>query len=826
MQPALLRVLFTALFHHLIRGNPCEASEFNLDGDYLVGGLFPLHNLRKPFGEIRPVAVKCEMDSFSLPGYQMFQVMRFAVEEINNSTTLLPNVTLGYQLFDHCSDAHNFPAILQFFSHNSSIKAREDFKHHLPKVIGFTGPFSSTESITLAPLFMMDLIPMVNYGAGSSILSNKPKYPSFVRTIPSNKGQIELIIHIIQHFGWNWVAFIGSKTAYSENGFQLFFDLIQNTGICLAYQELLADTSQLNAVKVFQNIDMLNIKVIVLFIEQLSAEDIIASAIRLNFHNKVWIASDAWAMNQVLPKLQDIQTIGTVIGVTPTVVTLPGFNEFIYQSRHRSDSVHTAEGYCNQVCDNCSSVSPEDVINENPTYSFPIYSAVYTMAMALHNALQCNNSGCDKSRTVYPYMLLQEIKSLHFLLNQRNMSYDENLDPSVHFSIMFWDMNYTPAMIKKIGTYHSHLYTNFTIDDKQIDWNGGGSVPFSNCSVECKPGYVREQDGLQKCCFVCVKCPSDQYSNHTADLYSCFACDEDEWSEPGSTSCQKRSVEYLHFSEVLPILLLLSASSLMVLSLAVAVLFAIHRSTPVVRSAGGSMCFLMLGCLAASAISVFFYVGEPSALSCAFQNWTFVLFYTVCLSCLSVRSFQIICVFKMAAYLPKAHALWVKYSGQWLVVAGVSLLQLLLCGIWMATDRAIPERNTTSFKDRVLLICSIRYLIAPMFCAFFMFILSGLCFCFSYMGTDLPKNYNEARAITFSMLLFCLSWAIYITASMVSHSKYVLVIQAVVELSCLYGIMFSYFIPKSFIIVFQPLKNTQEYFQAAIQSYTQTISRM
>ena len=120
---------------------------------------------------------------------------------------------------------------------------------------------------------------------------------------------------------------------------------------------------------------------------------------------RVWIASDAWAMNQVLPKLRDIQIIGTVIGVTPTVANLPGFNEFIYQSRHRSDSVHTAEGYCNQVCDNCSSVSPEDVINENPTYSFPIYSAVYTMATALHNALQCNNSGCDKSRTVYPYMV-------------------------------------------------------------------------------------------------------------------------------------------------------------------------------------------------------------------------------------------------------------------------------------------------------------------------------------------------------------------------------------------------------------------------------------
>ena len=113
-----------------------------------------------------------------------------------------------------------------------------------------------------------------------------------------------------------------------------------------------------------------------------------------------------------------------------------------------------------------------------------------------------------------------------------------------------------------------------------------------------------------------------------------------------------------------------------------------------------------------------------------------------------------------------------------------------------------------------------------MFCAFFMFILSGLCFCFSYMGTDLPKNYNEARAITFSMLLFCLSWAIFYTAEFMSYSTSAQVVKIVVELSSLYGIMLSYFIPKSFIIVFQPLKNTQEYFQAAIQSYTQTISRM
>ena len=87
--------------------------------------------------------------------------MRFAVEEINNSTVLLPNVTLGYQLFHHCSDAHSFPAVLQLLSINGSVKPRQVYYNYLPKVIGLIGAFSSHESITLAPLLMTDLVPMV-----------------------------------------------------------------------------------------------------------------------------------------------------------------------------------------------------------------------------------------------------------------------------------------------------------------------------------------------------------------------------------------------------------------------------------------------------------------------------------------------------------------------------------------------------------------------------------------------------------------------------------------------------------------------------------------
>ncbi|XP_062393594.1 taste receptor type 1 member 1-like [Sardina pilchardus] len=745
--------------------------------------------------------------------------MKFAVEQINNSSTVLPNVTLGYHIFDHCTDAHNFPDILQLFSVNGSVK----LSHYQSQVIGFIGAFTSTETINLAPMFMMDLIPMVSYGATSSTLSDKVTYPSLIRTMPSNKSQIELIIHIIKHFGWNWVAFLSSKSEYSENGFRLFVELIKNTGICLGYQELLTDKSELNTT--FHKIDTLKINVIILFIGSVFAEKTITTAVQLGVHNKVWIASDSWSMNNYLLTLQGITTIGTIIGVTPTVVPLPGFDEFIYKSRHRGNSVHSTEVFCNQACDNCSSVSPEDIINENPVLSFPIYSAAYTMAMALHNVLQCNYSGCNYSGTVYPYMLLQEVKRLQFHLNDFLISFDKNLDLHASYSILFWATGNHSVKIHQIGTYSSYPESNLTIYDTRLRWHGSGGVPFSNCSAECKPGHVRQKNGLRQCCFICVKCPSNHYANHTANLYSCLKCGKYEWSEAGSTSCQTRYVEYLHFSDGYSIVLMVSASSFLLLCVGVTVLFAVHRSTPVVRSAGGSMCFLMLGCLAASAISVFFYFSELSTFSCIFKDLLYDFFYTVCLACLFVRSFQIICIFKMAAHLPKAHAWWVKHSGQWLVVAALSLLQLLLCTVSMATSPPLPVEDA-SFKDQIVLQCSTNNIVISSLPIGLMLILSGLCFCFSYMGTDLPKNYNEAKAITFSMLLFCLSWAIFITADLLSHTKYVQVVKIVVELGCLYGIMFSFFIPKSFIIVFQPVRNTQEYFQASIQSYTQTRSRM
>jgi len=250
----------------------------------------------------------------------------------------------------------------------------------------------------------------VNYGASSYALSNKLKYPAFVRTSPSNKNLIEMIIHIIQWFGWNWVAFLGSQDEYSSDGLKLFNTYIRNTGICLAYQESLSLNA--NYSLTLQKIDMLKINVIVVFALPQYASKVIKTAIANNIHDKVWIASQAWAMNQQLPREPGIGKIGTIIGITERLLTLPGFNEFVNIDRRSTDVTHDEESdiqskskTCNQVCDNCTLWTAEEIINENPTFSFDIYAAIYTIAHALHKVLQCDMNGCRKNTVVKPYMV-------------------------------------------------------------------------------------------------------------------------------------------------------------------------------------------------------------------------------------------------------------------------------------------------------------------------------------------------------------------------------------------------------------------------------------
>ena len=260
------------------------------------------------------------------------------------------------------------------------------------------------------------------------------------------------------------------------------------------------------------------------------------------------------------------------------------------------------------------------------------------------------------------------------------------------------------------------------------------------------------------------------------------------------------------------------------LTLAMSVLFAINYNTPVVRSAGGPMCFLILGCLSLCSLSVFFYFDKPTTSFCILKILPFLLFYTVCLACFVVRSFQIVCIFKMAAKFPKLHSWWMKYHGQWLVITVAFVTQALILVIGYAFDTPKPYNETVWYPDKIILGCDINL---KVYSGSVVLLLSlcSLCFIFSYMGKDLPKNYNEAKAITFCLFLLIVTWIIFATVYILYRGKHIPTLKAGAVLSSIYSFLLFYFFPKCYIIMFESYKNTQQYFQGLIQNYTKTLSQ-
>ncbi|XP_070695673.1 taste receptor type 1 member 1-like [Pempheris klunzingeri] len=814
----LLRTLLHALAQCTVL-----ASEFHLGGDYLLGGLFDIHHATGPVYGDRPGFIECSSQSFILSSYRRFQLMRFTVEEINNSSNLLPNVSLGYEIFDHCSDTQNFPGVLKLLSVDGSVRPWTDTElwtqGNLSKVIAVVGTYTSTETRTAAPLFMMNLIPMVSYGAASSVFSRKQGFPSFLRTVHPNKDIIEVIVHIVQHFKWRWVAFLNIDDDYGNDGRDLFMKMIKDTKICLAYTKGLNFNT--NYSTIFKPIQAQKIRIIIVFAAEWTAEALIESAIRLNITDKVWIAGDAWSLNKKLPKKEGIKNVGTVLGVSESRETIPGFNDFIYSSKSQTHCENAEQNmFCNQVC-NCSSLTADDILTADPSFSFPVYSAVYAIAHALHNALQCGAGRCNENITVYPHMVLAELKKSNFTLLNRSIEFDENGDP-MHgsYSIVFWNHS---GDAQEVGSYHFRPSSKFLIDDSKIQWYTKQGVPTSLCSQECSTGQAKRQDGIHKCCFDCEICPNGTYVNITEDN-NCIPCKETEWSEEGSTSCSLRVVEYVSFTDSGAILIMVGAWVLVGLTLAVSVLFAINYNTPVVRSAGGPMCFLILGCLSLSSLSVFFHFDKPTISFCILQLLPFLLFYTVCIACFVVRSFQIVYIFKVAAEFPKLHSWLMKYHGQWLVITVAFVTQVLLLAIGYSYAPPRPYNDTLSYPDKTILGCDINLKALSGSVVLFL-LLCSLCFIFSYMGKDLPKNYNEAKAITFCLLLLLLTWVIFATIYILYRGKYISTLKALAVLSSLYSFLLFYFLPKCYIIIFQSFKNTQQYFQGLIQNYTKTIGQ-
>ncbi|NXK85500.1 TS1R1 protein, partial [Formicarius rufipectus] len=707
------------------------------------------------------------------------------------------------------------------------------FQHYEPQAVAVIGPDSTQLALTTAAILGVFLVPEISYEASVEMLSLKRLYPSFLRTIPSDRQQVKSIFLLLQHFGWTWVVLLGSDNTYGRAGLDALHKLLTASDVCVAYRGTIPTNSDASNPELHNLVRILThvrVNVTVIFSNSRSVRPFFEVVVQSNITGMVWVGSEDWSLSQTVWQVPGIQTTGSVIGITvekPESAMLEHFETWKMMKEGTvakcagsteagGDSGGSAWLDCTPRYASCSSLAAASNMYDAQAF-FNVYSAVYAVAHGLHNLLGCASGACSKG-TIYPWQLLQKIRQVNFTLYKSQVSFDASGDIHKGYDIIMWNWSSQSWAFDVIGTFRVNP-DRMNIDPGKVLWHtkDGQQAPTSVCSEACQPGEMRLQQSRHRCCFSCVACPLGTFLNRS-DPYSCQACGQDEWAPVGSETCFNRTVEFLSWSEPLSWVLLTLTVLLMLLMAALAVLFALNASTPVVKSAGGKMCFFMLGSLACSCSSLFCYFGEPTRAACLLRLPLFGISFTMFLSCVATRSFQILCIFKLNARCPVLYEVWLRRQGPVLFVAANTAAQAILCLIAEATSPSVPLRDYGAHPDRVVLECApsaasgatIAYTV----------LLSVGCFALSYAGTDLPAGYNEAKSLTVSLLLHLGCSAAVLCSQGALRGRAEAAAKALGVLGTLWALLSGYFMPRAFVILLRPQQNTTEHFQMAIQAYT------
>ncbi|XP_066566407.1 extracellular calcium-sensing receptor-like [Amia ocellicauda] len=774
--------------------------------------------------------------------------MVFAIEEINNSTEILPDVSLGFKIYDACgSTTLGIRAAMALMNgQEDTIESDQSCNKSqtVPAIIGQTG---SSPTIGIATTVGPFHIPVVSHFATCACLSDRNKFPTFFRTIPSDYHQSRALAQLVKHFGWTWVGAIRSDNDYGNSGMDTFIKTAHQEGICIEYSEAIYRTfSHRKFVEIVNIIKKSSSKVIVAFASYIDMEFLVKELLIQNVTGFQWVGSESWITNRYLSSKDGYKILGGAIGFAVKNAEISGLKDFLL-SVHPSGAPGDAR--FKRLWENafkCTLTAQEnDATNITCTgkekelnneyrdvsdLSLPmnVYKAVYAVAHSLQALLVCKNSQgtfnekkCTK-KMIEPLQVLQYLKTINFTTrNGERVFFDENGDPAARYALVNWQLNKEGiTTFEVIGLYDASLPEGQQIVMNNVStlWsNSQHKVPKSVCSESCLPGTRKAiVKGKPICCFDCIPCAEGEVSNTTDSSY-CSKCPVEFSSNQQRNQCILKIIEYLTFGEIMGILLVIFSLTGACLSLITALIFYKYRGTPIVRANNSELSFLLLFSLTLCFLCSLTFIGQPSEWSCMLRHTAFGITFVLCISCVLGKTIVVLMAFR--ATLPGNNIMkWFGPTQQRLSVLAFTLIQVLLCVLWLTISPPFPQKNTKYYKEKIILECDVGSAVGFYAVLGYIGFLSAMCFVLAFLARNLPDNFNEAKFITFSMLIFCAVWITFIPAYISSPGKFTVAVEIFAILASSFGLLFCIFTPKCYIILWKPENNTKKNVMGKIPS--------
>ncbi|XP_072895166.1 extracellular calcium-sensing receptor-like [Hemitrygon akajei] len=773
------------------------------DGDIILGGIFTMHLDRNHDSNTftsTPKSTACK--SFDFESFRLAQTMIFAIEEINQNKNLLPEITLGYQIHDDCSSPSiaSKAALALINGEEESVEYSECTGSS--NVAAIVGCGVSTNSIVTARTVGYFGIPLISYYSTCACLSDKKEYPTFFRTIPGDQYQSRILAELVRTFGWTWIGTIRSNTDYGNFGMQGFVEHVETFGVCIAYSESFYRTdAQEKISKIVQVIKQASTNVVVAFVHRGDMRVLLKEIWRQNVTGIQWIGSEAWVTGKLLPPEERANYLTGTIGPITRRTEIADLRDYLH-GVHPSNfpaSILVTEFWealfaCSFTTDNSTNLgnSPVQVrkctgneqmegIENNylpakmDGSSFHVYTAVYSIAHALHDLFTCVegngpflNKTCANISNFEARQLLHYIRNVNFNVKSGEAVYfDGNGDPVPRYDFVNLQKNLKGVIdIIDIGYYDGSAPPGreVTLNVEDIMWNSTG----------------------------CIGCPAEY------------------WSNQAKTECVFKKIEFLSFGEALGFVLAALNLLGVCFSLATAVIFYRYRETPIVKANNSELSFLLLFALLLCFICSLAFIGEPSGWSCMLRRTAFGVVFVLCISCVLGKTILVVIAFR--ATLPNSSMMnWFEPAQQRLGVLILTLLQGLVCAVWLGVSPPYPHKNMNHYRDIIILECDVGSMAAFCIVSAYIALLSIVCLVLAFFARKLPDNFNDAKYITFSMLIFCAVWITFIPAYVSSPGKYTAAVEVFAIWASSFGLLFCIFAPKCYIILLKPENNTKKH---------------